>query len=690
MRKIFCIICIFSFWSITSLQAEDDNVDKPVRILISGSLSPQGMQRLGKAINVVSGDKLQKKQSNSIADVLSNEVGISTTGFGPGSGRPIIRGQTKDRVRILENGLENGDVSSVSDDHAVTNDPFSTDRIDILRGASALMYGGQSIGGLVDIIDESIAEDNIGKDLDGQLKILKGDSASGELSASAKLKGQADSINWHFSTFTRKTQDIKVPGLKNSDESDENTRSLLFDNSNKKLANSDIDNNGFKLGLSKVFDNGYLGLAIRHTDSNYGVPASHGFEVHTEEEVDHEDEHEHHEELEHDNVRIDMQQDRLETRGAFHIHEGYLDSIRYGLAVSDYEHRELDGENVGTLYARKVFEGRCLVSHHHEDLLEGGLGFQINYDELNVSGEEAFIPSANTFTPALFLVEDFSVNKNLIFQLGLRTENVNIDPGFTDKAYNIYSASTGLILNSLDREYSASLNLALAQKAPNNTELFAYGAHLASQTFEIGNANLKKEQSLGMELILSKLKGASRGSLNLFIQDYSNYINLNSLGYIQEGFSAFEYSNINARFWGFEADIVRDILNANGQLLSLAAGFDMVRATDLDRNRSLARITPIRTKLGLNHRYSIFSNFIEIQRVESQNRIAEFETSTPGYSLLNMGSDIDIYKKDATIVQLFVKANNLTNEEAKLHTSFIKDQAPLRGRAFFAGINVSF
>ena len=166
------------------------------------------MQRIGKPISSVDEDELIKKHESSVGEILSSQPGISQTSFGPGASRPVIRGQSRERVRVLENGLENGDVSATSDDHAVTTDPLTTQRIDVLRGPSTLMFGGQAIGGVVNVIDDSIAEQAVGEDFTGRLNVIVGDSASDEFAGSTVLKGQADNLNWYFSGFSRSTNDI--------------------------------------------------------------------------------------------------------------------------------------------------------------------------------------------------------------------------------------------------------------------------------------------------------------------------------------------------------------------------------------------------------------------------------------------------------------------------------------------------
>ncbi len=678
----------------------------PTTILITGSLSPQGMARIGKPLSSVSGKKLSQATEASIGDTLSRLPGVSSSSFGPGASRPILRGLGKERVRVIENGLENGDASASSDDHAVTLDPLTTERIEILRGPSTLMYGSQAIGGVVNVIDESIQEERVGKAFTGKATFTGGDEASDELSGGAVLQGEAGPINWYASGFVKDTNDIRIPGSAESsllheqeeehehhedeeEHEEEEHHEDEEENQTGRLENSDTESYGFKTGLSHVFENGFFGLAVRHNGSEYGIPGGHAHH-HEEEEHEHEEEGDHEHEEGETPVRIDMEQTRVETRGAVHLHEGFLDTARFGFSYSDYEHKELEGSEVGTTYKRDSLETRVLLTHHHTDMLEGGVGFQLNYDDFSVKGDEAFVPSNETLLPALFVIEDFAINNDWVWQLGGRYEHANINPEFmSSKSFDAISASTGLIWKPGESPYSAAANLSYSERAPNAAELFAEGAHIASQIYERGDSSLDTESSVSGEIIFRKHKGSVRGSFTGFIQEFDNYINLQPQGVEIEEFPLFAYQGINARFWGFESELKVDLPSVAQHNFTLTSGIDYVRAQDTDTDRSLPRITPVRTSVGLEHSYNEFASYIEAQFVEPQTDVAEFELVTSGYVLLRAGASYTL-PLDEYEVDFFIKGTNLFNEEARVHTSFLKDQAPLRGRAFYTGFTFFF
>ncbi len=685
---------LFLFAVPFSAIAEDptpsEQPSEPVRITITGSLSPQGMERVGKPVTVLGEAELRKNEGSSIGEALANQPGVSSSYFGPVASRPIIRGQGKERVRILENGLEMGDVSATSDDHAVAMDTLITERIDILRGPSTLLYGSQAIGGVVNVIDGSIKEEDVGKELTGKLDFRQGDAGNGETGGGAVLEGQEGELNWHVSGYDRTTDDLKIPGYAESAQfrAQEEREDLHSEDeaSKGRLENTDSKASGVKAGVSRVWDKGFVGLAIRQTNSNYGVPGGH---VHQEETatnpilgVTPQEE----------NVRIDLQQTKIESRGEIKLEDPLFKSLQFGTAYSDYRHVELEGEEIGTRYDRKAFETRLLLTHKHNQMLEGGWGLQFNHDDLKTKGAEAFVPSTATTTPALFFVEDLSLQDNLVWQFGGRYEHASLSPelDLPKKDFNLLSSSTGLIYFTDQKKYSAAVNLSYSQRAPNATELYANGAHLATQTFEVGDQGLSQERSLGTELILRKLTGSTRGGLTLFHQRYLDYLNLSPNGQTKDSFTVFGYDQIVAQFWGLESEIEQDLVKIGFSNLSLYGGVDYVRGKNITNSDDLPRITPLRGKTGLKYKYDGLDTYIESIFVAKQNQTAEFELPTDSYSLLNMGASYSIFRDEDASVELYVKGTNLTDEEARVHNSFLKDQAPLRGRAFFAGLTTYF
>ncbi len=694
MRKY--LLTLFTLLTITAVQtaaAQDTISEEPTDIFIDGALSPLGLERLGKPVSIITHKELQEKPESTVGELLSSEPGVSNSYFGPGASRPVIRGQSKQRVRILENGLESGDVSDISEDHAVAVDPLTVQRIDVLRGSNTLLYGSSAIGGVVNMIDESIAETPVGKALTGEMDLRKGDSADEENSGSASLNGQIESFNWHLSGFYRDTDDIEIPGyaessrLRELHEHEEHEEHHDEEEETKgKLENSSTLSKGFKVGGSHVWNKGFVGLSFRMLDSSYGIPAGH---THAEEDEDH------HEEEHEGQPTIDLNQYRLENRGEVQLDDNFFKSVRFGSTYSNYQHKEIEGGETGTKFDKDSVEARVELTHGHDNEFEGSWGTQLRYDDFKATGEEAYLPATKTFSPALFAVEDYKISNQLVWQLGGRYEYSTVDPeDLSGKDFHMISASTGPVKNLDDAGiYTLGLTASYSERAPTSSELFADGAHIATQSYETGDPELSKEKSTGAELILRKNSGRLTGQGSIFWQHYFDYINLFPTGAEEEGLPVYSYEMDRVRFWGFETEADYQLSEYDTQGFHLYGQIDYVRGDNLSDNNSLPRITPLRGKIGLKYQLDNASAYIENMMVAEQDRTADFELPTDGYDLLNAGLAYQLPAAASlgnSTYELYARATNLTDEEARVHTSFLKDQAPLRGRAFFAGIRVAF
>lgn len=671
------------------------DIDHPV-IVITGPHVHQTLPETGRPVSVLFGKNFQRRKEVSLGDTLAKEPGISSSSFSPAASRPIIRGQGGERVRVLENGLGSGDVSGISDDHATTADPAFANRIEVLRGASTLLYGSSAIGGAVNVIDEAIAEKNLNVPFTGELDLKRGDSADNEAFGSGKIAGQAGDVNWFLSGFYRETDDIEIPGyaesktLRESEEHESEDRRGEEDRDEDEheeslkgtLNNSDTRSNGVKAGLSHVWDDGFVGASVKLYENKYGVPGhSHG----------HEDEHEGvlHEEVEAD-PRIDMEQFRTDLRGDFDPNSRTLRTVKYSFGYGDYKHKELEGDEVASVFKSDSFEGRLELLHQKFAGLTGAAGFQLLYDDFKASGEEAYVPSAESVLPGVFILEETNITDELIFEFGGRYEHASRNPEDKGtKTFNLLSNTAGFNWKPLGKDYTFSLLGSYAERAPTVAELFANGAHIAQQAFEIGDSTLDKEQSFGTELVLRKNTGDLTGSISAFWQHYFDYISLNPTGTLNDGFDAFKYESNKARFLGFEADATYHLIKSGKHHVDLHSTVEYVEAKNTDDGTWLPRIPPLKGKLGLEYSYDNLSALIEAVFADSQTKIANNELRTDGYATLNADLSYTIPYEDKQL-ELYIKGVNLTDEEVRLHTSFLKDIAPLRGRAFFAGVKAIF
>lgn len=681
-------------------------------ITISANPLAPSIVEYGKAASIMRKDEIQQRSSSTLGETIGLEPGVSSSFFGQGASRPVIRGFSGNRVRILKNGVSTGDVSDLSEDHVVTADPLQAKQIEILRGPATLLYGSSAIGGSVNVTDDSIPEEALGKPFAGEVIGQLGDSADNEKTAGVKLKGEIESFNWNLSAFSRETAAYEIPGFAESSrlmeleekehdvasEEDHGEEDHEEERAKGKVLNSDTDTWGGTMGGSHIWDDGFIGLSISKFDSNYGIPGhSHSDEDHSEELLDEHSEDEHGEEqLHEDSVRIDADELRVDFRGRFDKVSDSINAIKFRLGVTDYEHKETEGGETGTKFERNTADGRVEFIHNDTANHKGAVGVQMFYDDFSAVGDEAFLVPTKTFAPALFAFEQLGLSADVDLEFGGRVESVKHEPvGIDSESFVPVSLSTGPVwdLNG-NGDYNIGLTFGYSERAPSAVELFADGAHLARQIIERGNSSLDIENSFGVDLAIRKNTGFLRSVLTPFYQDFSNYINLASTGEEDEGLPVYAYQEVDAKFWGFEfqnALHFEEIADLGVPTLKLEHQIDYVRARNDSFSEDLPRTPPLRNIVRLKSDLSeSLEAMVEGVFVAEQNDTTEFEIPTENYALLNTQIAFKIPTSEESGLKFFVKGSNLTDEEARVHSSFLKDLAPLRGRAFVFGVSGNF
>lgn len=685
-------------------QSADSPQELPTITVSANPLAPSLLE-YGKPISIMEEDELERRMEPTLGETLRLEPGVRSSFFGQGSSRPVIRGFGGDRVRVLKNGVTTGDISDISEDHVVAADPMQAQQIEILRGPETLLYGSSAIGGAVNVTDDSIPETSLGKPFEGKLLGQFGNSADNEKTLGAKLRGESGSINWHLSGFTRRTDDYEIPGFAESsrlremeasehheDEDEDHHEGAEDEEREGKLENSDTESWGATAGTSYVWDKGFWGISVSGFGSDYGVPGH----IHVEEGHDHDME-DHSMEAEEDgeNVRVEAEQLRVDMRGRVDDVSDAIESIKFRMGVTDYEHDEIEGGAVATSYERDAIEARLEFLHAPVASFRGVAGIQLHYDDFSALGEEAFLTPVKTFSPAFFFFEQTELSDSLDFRFGGRVESVRLDPvGEESKSYTPFSLSAGPLWNiTPSGEYTLGLTVAYTERAPNAVELFSEGQHLARQIFEVGNSDLDKEASWGIDIALQKNDGLVTGAFTPFYQQFTNYINLAGTGAEDEGLPVYTYEQIDAYFWGFELESalhLDQLFSMGAHRSSLEYQVDYVRARNEDVSGNLPRIPPLRNILRARYQYDErLDAYLEGVFVERQNEVAEFEIPTDRYTLLNAEVSTAIPSLQEKNGRVFLRGTNLTDEEARIHSSFLKDLAPLRGRSFLVGFRTN-
>ena len=597
---------------------------------------------------VLSGAALDDAKANTIGETVSKEIGVQTTSFGAGVGRPVIRGLDGPRVSVLSNGLGSGDVSTVSQDHAVAIEPFLADQIEILKGPSTLLYGSSAIGGVVNIEDGRIPQSVPENGISGRAEI-SGGSVADERTGMARIDAGSGHYAFHFDGVDRDAGDYSIPG--------------------GTLANSFLKTKSGAFGASYIGDRGYVGFSVSRYLDNYGNPAEPG-----EDGIG--------------GVTLQLSQTRYDVKGEVTQPLPGFSALRFSAGHIDYKHTEFEGDEVGTIFLNKGNEGRLELVQNEVGGWNGAFGLQFLDREFQAIGEEAFIPKTATKGIGLFGLEQKAFG-DFKLQLGARIDQQSSDPANGDKLdFTPLSFSVGGRYE-LSELWHLSANLDHAQRAPAEEELFANGPHVATEAFEIGDPTATKETANQFELGLHFHGDRVQAKLAAYENRFKNYIYLVDTGAIEDDLAVRQWTQADANFHGFEAEAkIQLAANETGHYDMRVWG-DTVKASLADGG-NLPRIAPARAGIDLSWQADAWRARIGAAHYFRQNDITQFETPTPGFTLVSAHMSYTIDAAARTNWELFADANNLTNQTARLATSYIKDLAPLPGRSLTVGIRAWF
>ncbi|MEZ5959290.1 MAG: TonB-dependent receptor [Hyphomonadaceae bacterium] len=641
--------------------AQDDDGEQ--EIVVTAPLEGSRIESLQGA-EVLTRDDIVSQLNGGLGDTLDATPGVATTFFGAGASRPIIRGLGEDRVRVLQNGIGAIDASTASPDHAVTSDGLDAERIEILRGAAALAYGGNAIGGVVNVIDQSIPTRPIdGVAFDGLAAYSSVDDGA---QGAANVGFGAGPFAFRLTAAARDTDPYDTPI--------------------GEALNQWTQVRTYGAGGSLLGDWGFAGLAVKNTQDEYGLlpedPSEPG-------------------------GHIEMEQTRVESRGDFRVSWGPFDRLDYGVQHSDYEHTEFEGDGApGTQFTSEGWEGRIEL-HHGSERHEGAFGVQFSDVDFEAEGEEAFISATNTQDSGVFFVERYDLGSWGV-EGGLRLERREIDNvTFGSREFDNVSGSFGLFVRPAENWFIGA-TLAQIERAPTAIELFADGPHLATANYEVGDPNISQEIATSFEASARYQRGPVRFEMNLYGIEFSDYIALVERGDVwwvdedtdtsgfapdeasapagaDETLPVFAFTQQDATFVGGEISAAVQLGEINGFAITADGSLDLVRANFVGGGHP-PRIPPRSLTLGLEAENEQWMARVEAVDTAKQDQLATFETETDGYTFINAGLS---WRPNPTWT-IRLDARNLTDELGRVHSSFLKDELPLPGRNFRLTLQTSF
>ena len=643
-------------------------------IVVTGN--PLRSTELAAPVSVLSGDELVLRRAGSLGETLNGLPGVSSSYFGPNANRPVIRGLDGDRVRVLSNAGASLDASSLSFDHAVPIDPLVVERIEVLRGPGALLYGGSAVGGVVNALDNRIPKEAL-NGVSGAAEVRFG-GAESERGGAALVEAGNGRFAIHADVFGRQTSDLKVPRYTPT----EGGAAL---DATERIRNSAARTSGGAVGSSLTFDRGYLGLSADSYDSRYGVVAE-------------------------PDVVIRMKREHFGVAGELRDISGPIRTLRLQLNDTRYRHEEVEGSGaIGTTFKTSGTEARIEMEHAPLGLLRGLVGVQAEDFDFSALGEEAFVPTTRTRRQALFLTEETAWPLGTL-SAGLRVEHAKVasegdaDPNApkfgaaAQRSFSLRSASLSNVYK-LSPSWNLSGTLSASERAPTSFELFANGLHAATGAFERGDASLQSERGNNVDLAVEWKSGTDHLRMGAFSARFSRFISLAATGAdvaVTDAagnvatYPEYAFKSVPARLHGFEIDGRRRLIDS-AWTLDLSGKLDLTRATDSSTGEPLPRVAPMRLALGLDAGFGPWSARIELDHAARQSRVPANDTATASYSIVNL-SLTRKFELAGSNALWFLKLGNVGNVLAYNASTIdtVRGLAPLPGRALKTGLRVSF
>jgi len=648
-------------------------------------------------VQIFSGTDLQNRKNPSLGATLDMVPGITNNSWGDSVGQPVIRGMDSNRIKFLNNGMEIKDVSNMSGDHAVAIDTISSERIEIIRGPASVIYGGGAVGGVINIIDHRIHSEFV-DGMIGKYDQNFGGAGSGASSAITVDYG-VKNVMFHIDGYRRDSKNIKTPGFSVSKYLAESDDEFARDKYGKDtVVNSYNESDGGSFGASYFFNNGYTGLSFTKHQQNYGNPLE-------------------------DGGMMDLNSNQYDYVLEKNKISSFISKMKIKLGYSDYDHQEVEPSgDVGLEYIDKGIDGKLEFTHSLFNKSSGIFGVDFGNSQFQKTQGDPFIANNHRKNLSFYLLEDYFINDHKI-SVGFRQQfdrfrsnDFTSDDGCTEtyssgtdcessggtensttfardkKTFNSSSLALGTV-SKLNNQWTMLVNLSHSERSPAHNELFAYGHHHATETIEQGSRDLKRERSNTLDAQFKWSNQKTNFSVSPYYTDFASYIGLLNSGETQnhlhegeedsEALAVYKYTNIPAKFYGFE--VQGDMSLSNNYGLNLWG--DFVKAKNKNGG-NLPRIPPVRIGGGLSYERNTFSSSLDLMHVFSQTDIGPYELKTDDFT--NMTLTMNYFLPKYNNVKFYLKGDNLLDQEKRDHVSFLKDKVLMGERSLMLGVTGDF
>ncbi len=625
-------------------------------IVVTASIKPSKKDNLNQKIELLDRQEaLSSSISGGIGEALDNNLGVRSSFFGPNASRPIIRGLGEDRIRVLTNSVQGADASTISPDHAVAIDGLEAQSIEVLKGAAALRFGANALGGVINIIDGRLLETLPNEKVTGDM-FIGGTGVNKGRANSGKIKFKIDNFVFGLDAFSKKSGDYRIPGYAQTDE----MRAITGDETFGKVHNSGGYNKVIGLSVNYIRPDFHFGISHRDENSNYGIVGEDAY--------------------------IELEQSRYDYVLGVKLPWVFDDLSLHG-SNGDYSHGEFEDTGaIGTLFNVNGYEMRLEARHKPTNGFEGVFGIQNSSRDFEAIGDEAFILPVKAKNTGYFFSEYFEKD-NWGLEFGARNEKTDYSGQAGNREIDSLSYSLGGFLKPI-KGLKIGATYGATERIPTETELFANGPHAATQSFEIGNPNLKTEIAKSFEVSTKFRDSAWDLELNIWNANIENFISFENSGEIDdEGLPIYQAAQKDASLKGFEAQVSKIIANFEDFDVKADFGIDYVRGK-FKSGANISRMPPMGVKLGLDFKGNQSDLRIEYQYFNRQDKIGAFETKTKAANVLNLSLNYNLPQIEGAFINLAVE--NATNAEIREHTSVLKDFLPKPGRNIVIGLGWKF
>ncbi|BDD04747.1 TonB-dependent receptor [Aureibacter tunicatorum] len=606
---------------------------------------------------------MQKNMGNTLMNTLENKAGISTINTGTGISKAVIRGMTGNRIMVNENGLKQ-EGQQWGNDHGLEIDQNNVKDVDIIKGPTALEYGSDAIGGVININSSKAPELN---------------TRAAEINSNFK----SGNMYYGLSAMAEQNKEGKYFRLRASHGSFGNynvpVEKYNYNHTTYALKDGILVNTG---GRETSF-NGTFGLSKPNYDmqiniSNYsllaglfpgayGTPSSVSFIGYdpNSREVKY--------------PRQDTNHFKVNYNASFSL-DGFLASFMIGYQKNNrkeesdaHKHytRPVDIDtNLENGLQLETYSWKASIETDNDSKVSHKIGVNGQYQENERDGYSFLIPSFNSLQAGLFYTTEYKANDKLNlfgggridyskFQTFEHIDTLNYEPDNEDEFWKRSENAQREFFNwaiaigaayTLNDHFIAKLNLAKTYRVPNQAELSIYGVHHGTFRFEKGNINLDPEEAFQADLGISYNSKKIEMNFTPYLNYFTNFIYLSPTGDIAPnvGGQIYEYKQAKVVHTGFEYTIQWKI----SKKLTLNNATEYIHAHNFDSKLPVPFTPPFSNLSNIEYNFNSIGKAIkqpfigiDYRMTAAQNRVDRNELSTSGYSLANFYTGFDFGNK---------------------------------------------